>query len=132
MKIALISCSKNKMEFECSAKQMYSKSVLFNKTLNYCLSKNYDFIFILSAKYKIVGLDDKIMPYELTLNSFSQHSLKEWAKDCFLILKNMGLENAEFDFYTGKIYFKELSNLLPTTRNILKGLGIGERLKFLS
>ena len=31
-----------------------------------------------------------------------------------------------------KVYFEELSKLLPNSNNILKGLGIGERLRFLN
>jgi hypothetical protein len=131
MKIALISCSKNKMTIDCVAQEMYSKSTLFNKTFQYCLRQNYDFIFILSAKYGILHPDDKISPYELTLNSFSKCERKTWAAECFKTLLDAGQTESQFDFYAGKIYSDELSKLLPYTANILKGLGIGERLKFL-
>ena len=132
MRVALISCSKNKMTIDCSAKEMYSKSMLFKKTFDYCLNQNYDFIFILSAKHGILKPDDKISPYELTLNSFSKTDLENWAVRCFKTLQNAGQEEFHFDFYAGKIYFEELSKLLLHSTNILKGLGIGERLRFLS
>lgn len=131
MRIALISCSKNKMVTECVASKMYSKSTLFKKTLNYCHRQNYDLIFILSAKYGILNPSDKILPYELTLNSFSKSELKIWAEQCYKILLPKYIES-QFDFYAGKVYFKELSKLLPNSNNILEGLGIGERLKFLN
>lgn len=132
MRIALISCSKNKMTIDCSAKEMYSKSTLFNKTFDYCRRQNYDFIFILSAKYGILKPEDKISPYELTLNSFSKSNLKNWAERCSKILRDEVGEESCFDFYAGKIYFEELSKLLLCSTNILKGLGIGERLRFLN
>jgi len=45
---------------------MYSASDLFSKAYSYAV-KNYDFVVILSAKYGLLFLDDKIEPYELTL-----------------------------------------------------------------
>lgn len=132
MRIALISCSKNKMATDCIAQEMYSKSLLFSKTLNYCHRQNYDLIFILSAKYGILSPSDKISPYELTLNSFSKSELKKWASGCLKVLSDAGVVESQFDFYSGKIYFEELSKLLPCSTNVLKGLGIGKRLKFLN
>lgn len=132
MKIALISCSKNKKAAKCAANEMYSASTLFKKALTYCYRQNYDLILILSAKHGVLNLDDEIYPYELTLNSFSKTELKEWATKCFEILLNWKKTEAQFDFYTGKVYFEELSKLLPNSNNVLKGLGIGERLKFLN
>lgn len=132
MKVALISCSKNKMDVECDAKKMYSKSSLFNKTINYCSNKNYDLILILSAKYGILKPSDVILPYELALNNLSKKEIKKWALRCYEILKDMKISDYEFDFYAGKNYFEELSKLLTNSNNILSGLGIGERLKFLN
>lgn len=131
-KIALISCSKNKMDYDCVAKIMYSKSILFKKSFSYCVDQNYSYIFILSAKYGLLNPSEIISPYELTLNSFNNQQKKEWAKKCFEKISDMGLIDYRFDFYTGAEYFKELSKLLPCTNNILQGLGIGERLKFLN
>lgn len=132
MKVALISCSKNKMTQDCIAQKMYSKSALFNKTLQYCMRQNYDYIFILSAKYGILKLDDKISYYELALNSFSKIERKNWAIRCFKTLQSRKQIDFHFDFYAGQIYFEELSKLLPNSTNVLKGLGIGDRLKFLN
>lgn len=131
MKTALIACSKNKMEFECEAQVMYSKSSLFKKTFNYCQNK-YSRIYILSAKYGVLKPTDKICPYNLTLNSFSKTEIKNWASNCFRQLCNMGDLDLEFDFYAGKVYITELAKLLPKSTNILAGMGIGQRLKFLN
>lgn len=132
MKIALISCSKNKKSIDCIAEEMYSTSMLFKKTLDYCRRQKYDLIFILSAKYGVLSLNDEISPYELTLNSFSKNERKDWALKCFTNLLDKCLIEFQFDFYSGKIYFEELSKLLSYSTNILEGLGIGERLKFLT
>lgn len=132
MKIALISCSKNKIATVATAQEVYSKSILFKKTYDYCLDKKYDFIFILSAKYGILNPTDIISPYDLVLNSLSKQEREKWARRCFDILLSLGYIECQFDFYAGKIYIEDLSKLLPYSTNILKGLGIGERLRFLS
>ena len=132
MRIALISCSKRKVAYACSAQEMYSKSALFNKAIKYCRQHQYDLIFILSAKYGVLSPTDKIDTYELSLNQFSPTEITNWAEKCSkFLLKKCGSES-QFDFYAGKNYFEELSKRLPKANNILKGLGIGERLRFLS
>ena len=53
MKIALISCTKQKREYKCPARELYSESAWFREA--YCYAKIVaDKIFILSAKYGLV------------------------------------------------------------------------------
>lgn len=42
MRIALISCTKVKKDYPCTAKEMYSQSTLFKKAVGYIDSRNYD------------------------------------------------------------------------------------------
>ena len=65
-KIVLISCSSMKSENKCKAQDMYI-SPLFKLSLQYALSICADKIFILSAKYHLLELDDVIEPYNVTL-----------------------------------------------------------------
>lgn len=131
MKIALISCSKNKATYRCCAQEMYSKSSLFNKAMKYCRQHKYDLIFILSAKYGVLSPTDEIDTYDLSLNEFSSVEIANWAEKCSKFLLEYGTDS-QFDFYAGKNYFKELSKRLPKANNMLQGMGIGERLRFLS
>lgn len=111
---------------------MYSASDLFSKAYSYAV-KNYDFVAILSAKYGLLFLDDKIEPYELTLNNMDASQRKKWAEKVFSQMEcRLGLE--EFDrvfFHAGKKYREEL---IPRLENIgvkcetpLKHLGIGKQ-----
>lgn len=52
------------------AKDMYV-SDLFKKSLEYARRLNPAKIYILSAKYGLLELDDMIEPYEITLNEMS-------------------------------------------------------------
>ena len=129
--IAIISCSKSKKNFPCAAKEMYSESTLFNKTLNFCLSKKYEHIFIASAKYGILKLDQQIEPYDKTLNKANEKGGEEWAAKVVNQLSALNLLSENFDFYTGVNYVSPLSAILKIN-SPMKGLGIGQRLKFLS
>jgi cytoplasmic iron level regulating protein YaaA (DUF328/UPF0246 family) len=77
-KIVLISCVSKKLPRNSKARDLYI-SPLFKKNLQYALKLAPDQIFILSAKYGLVGLDDEIEPYEMTLNTMSVKEIKQWA-----------------------------------------------------
>lgn len=111
---------------------MYSASDLFRKAYAFAV-KNYNFVAILSAKYGLVFLRDKIEPYDLTLNDMSTRQRKEWTENVFNQMKTK-LQLREFDkvfFHAGKKYREYL---IPKLREIgircevpLKGLGIGKQ-----
>lgn len=79
--IAFISCVKKKRNYPCKAQEMYI-SDLFKKSLNYA-KKHADKVFILSAKYGLLNLDEMIFPYEKTLNGLSECEKKRWAYKVF-------------------------------------------------
>jgi cytoplasmic iron level regulating protein YaaA (DUF328/UPF0246 family) len=91
-----------------------------------------DKIFILSAKYGLLELDDEIYPYNETLNTKNEHEKRIWAKNVLNKLSEIAdLEKDEFIFLAGKEYRKYL---LPEIKNYeipLFGLRIGEQLKWL-
>jgi hypothetical protein len=64
----------------------------------------------------------------MSINTFKLSEKIEWAQKC----ANKLNKNDVFDFYAGKNYYQELSKLLPNSNNILIGLGIGQRLRFLN
>lgn len=130
MKIALIACASKKLKKKTAAKELYD-SPLFKLSLNYA-KKQADKIFILSAKYMLLDLEQEIEPYELTLNKIKDEEVKLWADKVLEKLKEKAdLERDEFIFLAGEKYRKYL---IPEIKNYnipMKGLGIGKQLKFL-
>lgn len=127
MKIGLISCVKTKLQKKTLAKDLYI-SDLFYKSLAYSLD-NYDKVFILSAKYGLLGLNDIIEPYELTLNNQNILFRKQWAYKVFNQLKNnCDIINDIFYFHTGIKYReflqKKINHKIPFEKlsfgNLLK------------
>ena len=110
MKICLISCSKSKQDFACKAKEMYTKSLRFSlsfKFAKYVLKA--DKIFILSAKYGLLEVDEMISPYDKTLNKMKRSEQKLWAEQVLEVLKEKCDLNAdEFTILAGKNYYKDL------------------------
>lgn len=130
-KVALISCSKKKLEHRSKARDLYS-SQLFKATLSYVERHSYNNIFILSALHGLVDLEDELDPYDLSLQQLSVYERKVWAEKVFCQIYDKGLANSQFYFYTGKTYYKYLEWYFRSTTLVLEGLGIGQRLKFLS
>lgn len=130
--LGLISCTKSKRDYPCKASEMYQASDLFRKAYSYATRK-YDFVVILSAKYGLLFPDDKIEPYNLTLNDMKSQQRKKWAEKVFSQMKSrLGLQ--EFDkvfFHAGKKYrehlIPELENLGIDCEAPLENLGIGKQ-----
>ncbi|MDC0764855.1 hypothetical protein POF51_29475 [Brevibacillus sp. AG] len=131
--VVLISCTKKKQPLACEAEMMYSPSSLFSKAL--CYAKQHlkpDHIFILSAKYGLLPLDQVIEPYEKTLNNLSSIERKQWAKIVNEQLAKLPLKKAIF--LAGSKYREDLIPILESLgiecEVPLKGLGIGEQLGY--
>jgi|SRR3989338_1466797 len=130
MKIALIACSSKKSNKKEKVQDLYI-SPLFKLNLNYA-KKLTDKIFILSAKYGLVDLEQEIEPYNLTLNNMKDEEIKKWADKVLEILKKQtDLERDEFVFLAGEKYRKYLIPEIKNYKIPLQGLGIGKQLKFL-
>ena len=130
--LGLISCTKSKQSYPCKATEMYSASDLFKKAYSYAV-KNYNFVAILSAKYGLLLPEDKIDPYDLTLNDMDSSDRKEWADKVFKQMKTrLGLKDfTNVFFHTGKKYRE---HLIPKLKKVgidceapLKNLGIGKQ-----
>lgn len=107
-------------------------SALFQKNLQYAKSLNPEKIFILSAKYGLLKLDEEVEPYDKTLNKMRSYEIKEWANSVLSQLQKVfDLNKDEFVFLVGKDYRKFL---LPSINNYkipMLGLSIGKQLKWL-
>lgn len=112
-RIVLISCSAKKQmlpnETTIQAKYLYISS-LFRKSLQYAIQLNPHKIFILSAKFGLLRLNDYIGYYDETLNKKSVAERHIWAEQ---VLKQLHEESCEltkdkFIFLAGKKYYQYL------------------------
>ncbi len=129
MNIAFISCVKEKRIGKYKAKDLYT-SDFFRKSFGYCSSK-YDKVFILSAKYGVLDLEEEIKNYEMTLNDFSKVQKVEWSVMVYNQLENKIDDSDNLYFYVGNNYREHLLPLLSNNCFVpLEGKGIGEQLQY--
>ena len=130
-KIVLISCVSVKLSHKAKAEDLYI-SPLFKYGLAYAKSLKPDKIYILSAKYGLLGLDEVIEPYNTTLNTMSSSEIKTWSEKVLLKLRvKVNLDADQIIFLAGDNYRKYLISYIKNYTIPLKGLGIGKQLKFL-
>lgn len=133
MKLAIIiGCSKKKKSYTCAAREMYSESVLFSKTLTYVTSHYTCDLFILSAKYGIIKPNDTIDPYDITMRDAVRCSA-----NYLHIIQSVRSNLNNYDkiiAFCGNDYIKILRIAFPEKCIVepLTGLGIGQRLNFLT
>lgn len=130
-KIVLISCVKKKLPYKTKAKDLYVSS-LFKKNLAFARSLQPNKIFILSAKYGLVNLEEELEPYEFTLNTMSAPEIKNWAERVKGQMKEkINFENDMIVFLAGEKYRRYLVPFFRKTDIPLKGLSIGKQLYYL-
>lgn len=128
--IVFLSCVKSKRNVSCRSEEMYV-SDLFKKSLQYARSLNPDHIYILSAKYGLLELDDVIDPYELTLKTMSEKDRKVWAyKVCKQFESKGGNYNEKAVFLCGLPYRKYIMTKFHDREIPCEGLGLGDQLQF--
>ena len=107
-------------------------STLFKLNLRYAEKLNPDGVYILSAKYGLLNLEQDIDPYEQTLNNMRADEVKRWANQVIDQIKKICvIEETEFVFLAGEKYRKYLLPHLNNVQIPLKGLRIGEQLQML-
>lgn len=126
----LISCVSQKLEHKAKAEELYTSS-LFKYNLQYARSLNADRIFILSAKYGLLNLEDEIEPYDLILNNMRADQIRTWAtKVLSQLKKTTDLKNDQFVFLAGDKYRRYLLANISNYMIPLEGMRIGEQLKY--
>ena len=129
-KIILISCVSKKRSQKSTARDLYI-SPLFKKNLNYTQKLRPDHIFILSAKYGLVELEQEIEPYDLTLNTMAAREVKRWLY-VWATFRAYGFAANQFIFLAGAKYRKYLVPHLTNVETPFEGLTIGKQLQRLS
>lgn len=136
MKIVLLSCTKSKLNKKSPAKDLYSPSPMFQKTLEYGESLKPDKMFILSAKHHLLNLDTQIDPYDLTLKTMKKDEKDSWGEKVINQLKDksIDLNKTTFIFLTGSEYMKPLLKYIPESNVLtpMAGKRMGERLSWLN
>jgi cytoplasmic iron level regulating protein YaaA (DUF328/UPF0246 family) len=128
-KIILISCVKSKLSHPAKARDLYISN-LFRSSLAYAQSLKPDKIFILSAKYGLLELDEQIKPYELTLKTMPAAEVKAWSIRVLASLRQKAdLKNDLFIFLAGDKYRKYLIPELAHYQIPLEGLSFGQQLR---
>lgn len=123
--IAFVGCSKSKSLITCRASEMY-KGTLFKKSLCFC-KQNFDDIYILSAKYGLLLLEEQIEPYDVTLKDLKESEKRKWGINVLKRVKKLNLKQPIY-VYTGIEYIEPLTDIKLITP--LNGLGLGERLNW--
>ncbi|OGW54659.1 MAG: hypothetical protein A2Y81_03620 [Nitrospirae bacterium RBG_13_43_8] len=128
-KIVLISCVSQKKSHKSRVRDLYT-STLFKLNLKYAENLKPDKIYVLSAKYGLLSLDETIEPYNQTLNKMYAPELKSWSEETLRQINHVSdIKNTKYIFLAGNKYRKYLLPHMNDYEIPLKGLRIGEQLK---
>ena len=127
-KTVLISCVSKKLDHEAEAQDLYT-STLFRLNLAYARKLEPDNILILSAKYGLLELHERVQPYDLTLNDMPASEVRAWAG---MVLRQLAARsdtaNDHYVLLAGARYRRYLTPHLRHFEVPLEGLRIGEQL----
>jgi hypothetical protein len=130
-RVVLISCASKKLRHPAIAQELYVSS-LFQSCLRYAYTLKPDAIFILSAKYGLVALDQRLEPYNDTLNTRHDADIRQWAQSVLQQLRsNVDIECDTVIFLAGEKYRRHLIGHIRHYEVPLLGLSIGRQLHFL-
>jgi len=126
-RIALISCTSLKKDYDCQAKELYSESQTFR--LEYELANMLaEEIYILSAKHGLVAHNTVLAHYDYTLMHKSKDIKIQWSNKVLTQMREIfSLEEDEFIILAGNDYYEYLLHSLKKYWLPLKGKRQGER-----
>lgn len=128
MKIGLTSCTKLKKDYKCKASIMYEDSKYFNAGIKYLKNINVDKIYVLSAKYGLISLDDEIEPYNIVLLNTTKKYRNAWNKKVLGQLnKKTDLKNDIFISIAHKEYTKDIKKYISHFKEPTSKLKIGNK-----
>lgn len=134
-RIALVSCSAEKLSRMAPARQLYS-SQLFRKSALWVEQQGLEW-FVLSAAYGLIKPVDVLMPYDKTLRNMGPADRQAWARNVAEQLDAYTSEDerVEIVVLAGEAYLQgwpELVAPFATVEQPLRGKQIGERLQWLT
>jgi len=116
MRIAVISCKKQKQKHSCIADEMYSKSYVYRAQRDF-IKEAYDEYYILSSKYGIISPNNFIDPYDVSVykNPTINFSKTKQVDDPSQFWYNVSVQiqslldkGGILDFHTSNDYFTPL------------------------
>lgn len=132
--VYLVSCVSKKSSGPSAAKDLYT-SDWFLKARSY-VEKRDGAWFILSAKYGLLDPDQKIEPYEVTLNNMSVSARRDWAQNVLKALETLIGPEDRLVILAGARYreflTERLESLCAEVVVPMEGLRIGEQLAWLN
>lgn len=103
-KIALIACTKEKLDCNAPAIEMYIAKE-FNQWVEDTLVKKVDAIYILSGKYGLLLPHEIIEPYDFNLNEATDDEKSKWGIEVLSRLKQLeALDSCHVYFYANQLY----------------------------
>lgn len=127
--VYLVSCVKGKQTSVAAAKDLYT-SALFRKARAYVEPTGMPW-FILSAEYGLLHPDQRIAPYEKTLNKMRSWERKQWAKKVIGQMEQKLPKAEQIVVLAGEKYREHLMSYLRSKASSveapLKGLRLGEQ-----
>ncbi|BCL72285.1 hypothetical protein TUMSATVNIG1_42530 [Vibrio nigripulchritudo] len=127
--VVLISCVKSKNSNKSIASELYT-SPLFKYNMAYAKKIGADNVYILSALYGVLKLDEEIEPYEKTLNNMHKPERLRWSMKVLSQLKELeALDNTKFTILAGVKYREYILPYLKEYSIPFEGLALGEQLK---
>ena len=131
--IYLVGCGKKKLACMAPAAQLYTGD-LFRKSLAYAEAQEPDAVYILSAHYNLVRPTDYLRPYDVALYDLGVHERCLWGNSVAAGLQTYGHHprRAHIVILAGRAYIEPLERHLRTWDAPLAGMGIGERLAWLT
>lgn len=124
-------CASQKLKREAPARELYV-STLFRKASAYA-EANADQWFILSAKHGLVHPDQMLEPYDLKLGTKDAGPIHAWGKRVRDGLNEWDIpDDAVLLALAGGQYLTAFHTSKWTVEDPMKGMGIGQRLQFLT
>ncbi|MEX2551955.1 MAG: DUF6884 domain-containing protein [Actinomycetota bacterium] len=132
--VVLVACAGTKVPRPAPAKDLYV-SALFLKSRSYAERVGYRW-YILSAKHGLLGPEELVAPYDVTLKDLPRAERRAWAERVFERLRDELHSGDHVMFLAGSTYRQDLSGLLANEgyafKAPLEGLRIGEQLQWLT
>lgn len=130
MSVCLVSCVSKKVNHKEKAKDLYI-SPWFIRARRYAELYS-DRWYILSAKYGLVCPNEILNTYELSIRDLSIADRNIWGNKVVEKLYILEKEQEPLQILAGKIYRKYLCRNLHNYTVPMRGLGIGQQLKWLN
>lgn len=125
MRVFIIPCGSKKQDKACQAQEMYLGGY-FKANLEFA-KKQTPHVYILSAKYGFLRLEQIIEPYNLHManSTLSNEMLRQQAS-------MLGILNETPFVLGGENYINKCAQIFPQIRRVMpKGLGMGKQISFL-